>query len=169
MSIVSAAGLTALFDRTGVSGGEAVGAARVVTGAVRTTVPTTSATAPVASRPAARATTTSARPTTTTARAEPHVVDGAAYANRWGDVQVEVTFAADGRIQSADAIRTPDSHGRSVQINDQAVPILDAEAVSAQSAQVHTVSGATYTSESYRSSLQSAIDAARRAGLTRLA
>jgi uncharacterized protein with FMN-binding domain len=96
------------------------------------------------------------------------VVDGAPYANRWGDVQVEVRFAADGAIASADAIQTPDSHGRSIQINDRAVPILDAEVAAAQTAQVHTVSGATYTSESYRSSLQSAIDAARRAGFTTL-
>ena len=37
-------------------------------------------------------------------------------------------------------------------------PILHSEALQAQSAQIDTVSGATYTSEAYRESLQSAID-----------
>ena len=48
-----------------------------------------------------------------------------------------------------------------VWINDQAVPRLDSEALQVQSADIHTVSGATYTSTDYRRSLQSAIDAAR--------
>src|SRR5689334_11688016 len=133
MSIASAAGLTAFFDRGAVSGGQAVSSARVVAGAP----PTTPATAPVTTiRPTVRST---IRTTTTTTSARLHVVDGGVYQNRWGPVQVEVTFAPDGGIRSADAIQTPDSHGRSIQINDHAVPILDAEAVSAQGAQVHTV------------------------------
>ena len=46
-------------------------------------------------------------------------------------------------------------------LNARAEPILRAEALRAGSAKVHAVSGATYTSESWRRSLQAAIDAAR--------
>jgi len=45
-------------------------------------------------------------------------------------------------------------------INSHAVPILNQEAVSAQSAKIDTISGATYTSDGYAQSLQSAIDKA---------
>ena len=48
---------------------------------------------------------------------------------------------------------------RDVEINDAAVPQLVQETLQAQSAQIDTVSGATYTSEGYIQSLQSAIDA----------
>lgn len=41
----------------------------------------------------------------------------------------------------------------------QAVPVLIEETLSAQSAEVDTVSGATTTSEAYARSLQAAIDA----------
>jgi uncharacterized protein with FMN-binding domain len=88
-------------------------------------------------------------------------VDGAIFHNRWGDVQVEATITADGRVRSVDTILVPDHRDRSVEINDFAVPRLNAEALAAQSASIDTVSGATYTSNDYRRSLQSAIDAAR--------
>ncbi|MBU9944508.1 MAG: FMN-binding protein, partial [Dermatophilaceae bacterium] len=44
--------------------------------------------------------------------------------------------------------------------NGRAVPVLNAEVVDAQSAGIDMVSGATYTSEAYIRSLQSAIDQA---------
>ena len=50
-----------------------------------------------------------------------------------------------------------------------ALPILRSETLTAQSAQIDTVSGATYTSDAYIRSLQSAIDAAHLAGATALA
>ena len=46
------------------------------------------------------------------------------------------------------------------EINSYAVPILNQEAVDAQSANIDMVSGATYTSQGYIESLQSAIDQA---------
>ncbi len=49
------------------------------------------------------------------------------------------------------------------EINQQALPTLISETLTAQSSDVDTVSGATYTSESYRASLQTAIDDARAA------
>lgn len=69
-----------------------------------------------------------------------------------------------GRIVRADAIVYPQGSGRDQEINSQAVPQLDQETLDAQSAHIDTVSGATYTSDGYRSSLQSALDEAHRAG-----
>ena len=45
----------------------------------------------------------------------------------------------------------------SVYLIGQAVPILNSEAVSANSAQISSVGGATLVSDAYRSSLQSAL------------
>jgi len=50
--------------------------------------------------------------------------------------------------------------GRSQQINSEAAPILLQETLKAQSAQIDTVSGASYTSAGYVQSLQSALDQA---------
>ena len=50
--------------------------------------------------------------------------------------------------------------GRSQRINSDAAPILLQETLSAQSATIDSVSGATYTSDGYVESLQSALDQA---------
>ena len=80
---------------------------------------------------------------------------------RYGPVQVRITVSG-GRITAADAIDYPQESGRDVRINSEAVPALNQEVLQAQSAQIDTVSGATYTSEGYQQSLQSAIDQAHR-------
>jgi uncharacterized protein with FMN-binding domain len=72
-------------------------------------------------------------------------------------VQISVTG---GKITAATALQVPQESSRDVRINSQAVPILNQETVQAQNAQIDTVSGATYTSDGYIKSLQSAIDAA---------
>jgi uncharacterized protein with FMN-binding domain len=86
---------------------------------------------------------------------------GAAADTRYGPVQVRITVSG-GRITAAEAIEYPQESGRDVRINSAAVPELNQEALQAQSAQIDTVSGATYTSEGYQQSLQSAIDQAHR-------
>jgi uncharacterized protein with FMN-binding domain len=72
-------------------------------------------------------------------------------------VQIKVSGS---RLVSSNAIVYPTNERRDREINDQAVPQLNDETVQAQSANIDTVSGATYTSDGYRQSLQSAIDAA---------
>ena len=54
----------------------------------------------------------------------------------------------------------PDGTMRDVQINEFALPELVQETISADSASIDAVSGASYTSQGYISSLQSAIDKA---------
>ncbi|WP_456846470.1 FMN-binding protein [Cellulomonas sp. P5_C6] len=82
---------------------------------------------------------------------------GSTVQTRYGPVQVSVTFAS-GQITDVQALQTPGGHGESIMINQRATPILAQEVVSAQSAHIDTVSGATYTSEAYAESVQSAID-----------
>jgi uncharacterized protein with FMN-binding domain len=76
---------------------------------------------------------------------------------RWGPVQVQVTLTG-GRITRVQALRLPDGNPRDQEINDFAVPQLTQEALAAQSARIDAVSGATYTSDGYIRSLQSALD-----------
>jgi uncharacterized protein with FMN-binding domain len=85
-------------------------------------------------------------------------LDGQTIDTRWGPVQVEAVISTSGQICDVDAIQSPDSHGRSVRINDQALPILHTEVMAAQSANINSVSGATVTSRGYQRSLQSILD-----------
>jgi uncharacterized protein with FMN-binding domain len=85
------------------------------------------------------------------------VITGVVASSIKGPVQVAVTFQGD-RIVDVIAIQAGEDHPESIRINEEALPILRQEALDAQSAQIDTVSGATYTSEGYRTSLQSAID-----------
>ncbi|MFI7311417.1 FMN-binding protein [Streptomyces hygroscopicus] len=84
-------------------------------------------------------------------------VVGDAVQTQYGPVQVSLTVSG-GKITAAQAVRTPDSGPRSAQIAKDSVPKLNQQAVAA--AKVDTVSGATYTSEGYAKSLQSALDKA---------
>lgn len=80
--------------------------------------------------------------------------------NKRGPVQVQITVA-NGQISNVVALQTPTADRKSSPINQRATPTLASEALSAQSASIDAVSGATYTSDGYKTSLQSAIDLAR--------
>ncbi|MCX5599880.1 FMN-binding protein [Streptomyces phaeochromogenes] len=81
------------------------------------------------------------------------VVAGSTIKTEKGPVQVEVTFDGD-KISSVRMLQQP-NHPQT----KAAVPKLIAETLTAQSADVDAVSGATITSEGYVESLQAAIDA----------
>ncbi len=86
-------------------------------------------------------------------------VTGAVADTRWGPVQVQITVAG-GSITDVAVVQYPDGNGQDQQINAQALPILIQETLKAQSANIDMVSGATYTSDGYVTSLQSALDQA---------
>ncbi|MFF7392952.1 FMN-binding protein [Streptomyces scabiei] len=86
------------------------------------------------------------------------VLTGSTIQTDYGPVQVRVTVT-DGKITNAEALQQP-SGGRSTQISSTAIPELNQNAVSAGSADIDAVSGATYTSGGYKQSLQSALDQA---------
>ena len=81
---------------------------------------------------------------------------GTAVGEPWGQFQVGVSISG-GRIISVSVLQAPQD-GRSSRINSQAVPMLTQAVIAAQGASVDTISGATWTSESYLSSLQAALD-----------
>jgi uncharacterized protein with FMN-binding domain len=89
---------------------------------------------------------------------------GSAAQTRFGQVQVQITVSSDA-ITDVTMLAYPSADPRSAAISSQALPVLIEETLASQSADVDTVSGATYTSEGYRISLQAAIDAARSEGL----
>ncbi|MCW2600900.1 MAG: hypothetical protein JWM02_2729 [Frankiales bacterium] len=124
-------------------------------GVVQPVAPTTSSQTPSAPTPTA-----SAAPTP---RAAPRsvTVNGSPADTQFGPVQVQITLT-NGRLVRADAIVYPQGSGRDQEINSYAIPQLDQETLQRQSAQIDTVSGATYTSDGYKQSLQSALDAARK-------
>ncbi|HET9518609.1 MAG TPA: FMN-binding protein [Actinoplanes sp.] len=84
---------------------------------------------------------------------------GTAATNPYGTVQVRITVS-DGRISKV-AANYPTT-GQSGSINAAAIPRLKEATVEAQSADIDAVSGATFTSESYITSLQAALDGAAR-------
>jgi uncharacterized protein with FMN-binding domain len=78
---------------------------------------------------------------------------------RYGNVQVQITVQG-GKITAVDVLQVPMQDRHDEMINSMAVPVYNQETVSAQSAQIDVVSGATYTWQGYTQSLQSAIDQA---------
>ncbi|GGW40378.1 MULTISPECIES: FMN-binding protein [Streptomyces] len=83
-------------------------------------------------------------------------ITGDASQTQYGAVQVRVTVS-NGKITKAETVQAPKG-GQSDQITANAVPKLNQAALTAQSADIDAVSGATFTSEGYKKSLQSAID-----------
>jgi uncharacterized protein with FMN-binding domain len=86
---------------------------------------------------------------------------GSSVQTRYGPVQIKITYAG-GRVTGVVAVQLPSGRSRDAEINSYAVPILESETLAAQSANINSVSGATYTSDGYVQSLQSALDAAHR-------
>ncbi|MEU2585026.1 FMN-binding protein [Streptomyces avermitilis] len=89
-------------------------------------------------------------------------VTGDVVKTQYGPVQVRLTMSG-GKISKAEAVQAP-SGGTSSQKTELAVPRLNQEAVAAGSADIDAVSGATYTSDGYKQSLQSALDKAKATG-----
>ena len=84
---------------------------------------------------------------------------GQDFPNRFGDVQVRVVIS-NGRITDVQALQLPTDRAESAYISQQAGPWLRTEALQAQSANIDIISGATYTSQSYAQSLESALQQA---------
>lgn len=78
---------------------------------------------------------------------------------RFGSVQVRVTISG-GKISQLEPLQLTDRGNTSVQISNYAAPILASEVIDSQSANVSNVSGATYTTDAYVQSVQSALDQA---------
>ncbi len=101
---------------------------------------------------------TTTQQTTTTGAAD-GTYDGAVINTRYGAQQVQAVISG-GQLVDVIVLQTQTADRKSEQISSRANPILREEALAAQSANISNVSGASYTSQSYMQSLQSALDAA---------
>ena len=97
---------------------------------------------------------------TTSASYKNGTYSGSASINRYGAVQVKAVISG-GKLTNVVLVQMPNEENRSAQISSMAGPQLVQEAITAQSANVDIVSGATSTSESFAQSLQSAMNAAK--------
>jgi uncharacterized protein with FMN-binding domain len=125
-----------------------------------------SAASPNASTPNAPSGSASKHPhssTSATPSAGTRSFAGGVAQTQYGDVQVRIVMTGN-RLTGVTALHLTDSSSRSVSISAHAAPILRQEALAAGSAKIDTVSGASYTSQGYIQSLQSALDAARAGG-----
>jgi uncharacterized protein with FMN-binding domain len=130
---------------------------RTSTGGTAPATVTAAAQAPgiVAAPPASPSPVTGSSGSATTSRAT--TVNGSVAQTQWGPVQVQVTIAG-GRITDVTTLRYPQGNPRDAEINSYALPALHDEVLAAQSAGVDAISGATVTSDGYRTSLQAALD-----------
>ena len=115
--------------------------------------PSTSAPQPTSGSPAGTASPTTTAPAASSTRN----ATGSDVQYRYGDIELAVT-ATGSKIDNITVVKNDATDGRSYQINSEAVPILESETLSAQSSQIDGVSGASYTSQAYVQSLQSALD-----------
>jgi uncharacterized protein with FMN-binding domain len=106
---------------------------------------------------AATSTTTTSTTTTASSGSGSGTALGDPESTRYGIAQVRVTVA-NGKITKIEAVQLQNGDPHSAQISSSAEPVLQQSVLSKQTADVGTVSGATYTSLSYEASLQSALD-----------
>jgi uncharacterized protein with FMN-binding domain len=133
----------------------------------KSTTPPTSAPPPRTSNPAPQTAPQTAPgatspPTTsapTTSPSATRTIDGDPFDNQYGTVQVRVTLQGH-QITAVTPLQMPTDRRRSAEISQQAEPLLVQEVLQAQSAQINIIGGASYTSQSYAQSLQSALDKA---------
>lgn len=121
------------------------------------TSPSSTGTAPTASAPPRSDKGTSVVPPTTTGV---RTGTGQDIPYLYGDIQLRVTERG-STITGIQVVEEGATDPRSAQINSEAVPMLQQEAMSAQSANLDGVSGATFTSAAYQQALQSALDQLR--------
>lgn len=117
---------------------------------------------------AAMSTTSTARSTATstaashTASSARRTATGSDISYQYGDLELKVT-AKGTKIVNVSVVRLDVTDPRSQQIDEYAIPQLDKEVLAAHSAKIDAISGASYTSQAYLQSLQSALD---RLGIT---
>ncbi len=125
----------------------------VTNGSTGPSAPSSGATSPAASPPPASKSAPAAPQKTRT-------VNGNSVRTRYGDVEVQVTLSG-SKITNVTPLKLPNSNEIDMAIDQQVVPMLVQETLQAQNANIDMISGATYTSDGYIRSLQSALDKAK--------
>jgi uncharacterized protein with FMN-binding domain len=126
----------------------------VTGGTSATTVPTAATTVPTAATTVPTAGSTGgAEGAGTTA---PHSYAGQLVNYLYGDIEVAISIEGK-RISNVSVVENNAVDQRSQSINAVAVPILEQEALSAQGVNFDVVTGATYTSDAFAQSLETAL------------
>ena len=101
--------------------------------------------------------TVTAKPTTSTTSAS-KVITGDTYsADKYGDVQIQITLT-NNAVTSVKVLKIPDGDSRSLAVSQMAIPILTFQTIEAKnSSAIQGASGASYTSDAWIKSLQSAL------------
>lgn len=117
----------------------------------------TPATTRTATSPTTTTQATTAKATTSASSSKVRTATGSDVSFRYGDLQVKVTMSGT-KVTDVQVVQLNVTDPHSDQIDQSALPALQQEAISAGSARISAVSGASYTSAAYEQSLQSAID-----------
>jgi uncharacterized protein with FMN-binding domain len=86
-----------------------------------------------------------------------HSVTGAVEQFGYGELAVRVTVTG-SRITNVTVPALQTAEPFSQQLSEQAIPLLRSQVLAADGASINGVSGATFTSEAYATSLQAALD-----------
>ncbi len=152
---MAGSGVTSSASASSSSSNAAVADSKATATATKSSKPANSSGATAAATTAA---TTAPAATQAPATTAPSAVNGtftgpSVFVN-YGNVQVKITVV-NGRITDAVAVKAPS--GRNDRWTNMAVPILKAQALKAQSADIQGASGASYTSYGWYTSLQGAL------------
>lgn len=120
-----------------------------------TSLTSTSSTPATSSTPS-----TSAATNTSTSQYKDGTYQGSIEDAYYGNVLVSTTISG-GKISSVKFLQYPNTHAKSIDINQQAMPYLQQEAIQAQSSNVDVISGATLTSQAFSQSLATALSKAQ--------
>ena len=149
---VSGSGVTTTASASSSSSATAVATTKAT--AVASSKPTKKAGATAAATTAATSAPATQAPATTAPAAINGTFTGPSVFVNYGNVQVKITVV-NGRITDAVAVVAPS--GRNDRYTNMAVPILKAQTLKAQSANIQGASGASYTSYGWHTSLQGAL------------
>jgi uncharacterized protein with FMN-binding domain len=138
-----------------------------LTASAGSALPSASATPAASSTPAAGSSPRSGSAATASPAASPSAASSSAAADRtavgpavnytYGVLSVQVTVSGSKIINVTIASLSDGGNPRSQSIDDESIPILEQEALQAQSANIQAVSGASFTSEGFTQSLQGAL------------
>ncbi|MGH7141322.1 MAG: FMN-binding protein [Minisyncoccia bacterium] len=78
----------------------------------------------------------------------------------YGNLQVAAVIS-NGKLTAVNILEKPDAPGHTTEVSESAIPELVQEAITAQSAKVDVVSGATQDSEAFQQSLGAALESAQ--------
>lgn len=128
------------------------------TGSASTSTATATPSATASASASASASSSAATATSTTYKDGTYT--GSVIATRYGNSQVKVVISG-GKITDVVVLQRQQVDQKSNQISASAVVTLKTKVLAAQSAKVSNISGATYSTQGYLQSLQSALDQAK--------